>query len=271
MIVALVGGVVVALLLAVGLWFTGSWVRLWLTARAIRRAETELTTIVEEETVTITDALLVEDSVTGPGASQRLESDPPVGMAIWRLRRATQSGALSRRAGDWETIRSGIACGQVSIDAPVGRVELDPEWLAATDGLESITVADLDRAPRRSDGVWTSPYVDITGPGQTVDLEDEPVLSSTVTQAIRDRDRAYRLEVRSVSAGEQLTVHGRVSVDHGRPVIRGSRRVPLVLSDRRPAETTGALRQRAVKAASAALLWIGIAAAIGYLTLYATA
>lgn len=204
----------------------------------------------------------------------RVEADDPAPCAeflagtdrapivVWRLRRGGRESLSASFDADRgaKTTASGIAVGRFRVDDGQRAIDVDPEWIPSRYGngdVRSLTESDLEGRDPWSKFAWSTPYVDLHEERRVLWLDDVDSVPPELRDAIGDDLHRYQLQAKYVSPGEELTVHGAVEVRRGIPVLRGTDKTPMSVSDRTPEEAADHLRNRASKATVyAAILFV---------------
>ncbi|MEA1930805.1 MAG: hypothetical protein U9O06_04555 [Euryarchaeota archaeon] len=224
-------------------------------------------TLVDGEKVIIEGTVNVKDP---PPLSDSLSTDEEasVGAYVWRLKEsesynynldAEEPGADMNMI----TYASGIESGTFTVDDGQREIRIDTDWLTETHDSADITTASPDWTVSTwlSKRSWRSPYIQLE--------EHWTVNPIPIMQDIFDADASEEIpddeyfEARAILDGEMLAVCGEVSVDQGTPVLQGSDKEPLVLSDQGFDEFGRSLPYQILKYGLAA----GGSAAIASLTL----
>jgi len=224
-------------------------------------------TLVDGETVAIEGTVNVRDP---PPLSNALSIDEEasVGAYVWRLKEsesyeynldAEEPGADMNMI----TYASGIESGTFTVTDGQREIRIDTDWLTETHDSAAIATESPDWTVSTflSKRSWRSPYIHLEEHWTVNSIADmEDIFDTEATEEIPDDEY---FETRAILDGETLAVCGEVSVDQGTPVIQGSDKEPLVLSDQGFDEFSCCLRYQILKYGLAA----GGSAAIASLTL----
>ena len=192
-------------------------------------------TLVDGEKVAIEGTVNVRDP---PPLSDSLSIDEEesIGAYMWRLKEsesynynldAEEPGADMQMI----TYASGIESGTFTVDDGRREIRIDTDWLTETHDSDDITTVSPDWtvSTGRSKRSWRSPYIQLE--------EHWTVNPSPIMEYIFDADAPEEIpddeyfEARAILDGEMLAVSGEVSMEQGTPVLQGSDKEPLVLSD----------------------------------------
>jgi len=205
--------------------------------------------------------------------SLSIDEEESVGAYVWRLKEseshnynldAEEPGADMNMI----TYASGIESGTFTVDDGRREVRIDTDWLSEThDGADITTVSpDWTVSTGRSKRSWRSPYIQLE--------EHWTVNPIPIMEYIFDADAPEEIpddeyfEARAILDGEMLAVCGEVFVDQGTPVLKGSNKEPLVLSDQGFDEFSRSLRYQVLKygllaAGTAAIASLALANGLG--------
>ncbi|WP_336337237.1 hypothetical protein [Haloarcula brevis] len=239
-------------LLASALWFGHRAITAGRLYRTVSPTENgRPLTLVEGEKIAVEGTVNVRDS---PPLSHSLSTDEeePVGAYVWRLK-DTESHNYNLDAEkpgaemNMITYASGIESGAFTVDDGRREIQIDTDWLAEAHDSTNITTVSPDWTvstwlSRRS---WRSPFIQLE--------EHWTVNPGPIMESIFDADEPEEIpddeyfEARAIVDGEMLAVCGEVSVDQGTPVLQGSDKEPLVLSDQGFDELSRSLRYQMLK------------------------
>lgn len=197
-------------------------------------------TVAAGEAVTVDGRVFVEESAT---ATDRLFPDAPdVGGYVW------QAGFLSAGTYTYDSARgefrqrrtpfaSGVESGQLGVNSGGARLYLDFDWLRERYDSPRLTELDVGN-PRKNVSLpaLVTRYLSDSG---------FVCLHSTVGEVAVDRltdvVELYRddvhtdeffVDARGIPAGQELFVHGELTMRDGRPTVVGTDETPLFVSDR---------------------------------------
>lgn len=206
--------------------------------KSITEGGSEATASRDEGAATTVEGTVTVDKpvAVSAGDDRFVESADRPALVVWRLRRGSRSGFDDwvGTSGDWKTVASGIEAGSFGLDDGTQTVRVDPTWLLEHRGvtdLSSLTMADLDPYGPWTERAWDSLYVHAIGAQEAFTLAERTVLQPDLRARLADDRYRYQFQLRVVSAGDRLAVHGRIGVDRGDPVLRGADDAPMVISD----------------------------------------
>lgn len=193
--------------------------------------------LAEGESVALTGEVVVEDPAP-MGAATVDDTDRAVGAYRWRARFPDNTNrTLTIEDWGWErqrwhTFASGLEWGRFGVAADGRTVRIDPTWLRTTTGatpLDQVEVGGTMRSDRFSISLWDSWYTCLRNRTEHRSLQRFAGHVRRHNDGI-DLDR-YLLEARPLVDGTPVSVSGELAVEQGRPVVRGTDEVPLLLSD----------------------------------------
>lgn len=224
-----------------------------------RRAYLSLTTgegsssfaFAKGETATISGELVVDE--IAPTSEYLVTAEDRPGLIVWRVRRGKQSQFDKRLGseGDWMTNEAGIIAGELRIDNGHQEIRIDPEWIVTrhrNKNVTSLTESDLKGRGPWSSQAWESPYVYLNRHQHSYQLNEDDVLPREVRSRLSGELDRYQLEVKFLPEGVKTVAHGKLDIEDGVPVLRGSNDQPMVISDHSDVELYEYLRFRALKA-----------------------
>jgi hypothetical protein len=198
-----------------------------------------------EGTVNVRDPAPLSDSLS-------TDEEERVGAYVWRLKEyesynynldAEEPGADMHMI----TYASGIESGTFTVDDGRREIRIDTDWLAETHDSADITTVSPEWTVSTglSKRSWKSPYMQLE--------EHWTVNPIPIMEYIFEADGSEEIpddeyfEARAILDGEMLAICGEVSVDQGTPVLQGSDKEPLVLSDQGFDEFSRSLRYQIPK------------------------
>ena len=249
-------------LLAGCLWFGYRAFTAGMLYRSLSTVDEEYpSTLVGGETVAIEGTVNVRDP---PPLSNSLSLDDErsIGAYVWRLTQR-KSHHYGDESSNLITYASGVEFGTFTVDDGRFEVGIDTEWLAEAHGSTDVTAVSPEWrvSTLLSKLSWMSQYIHLE--------ENRIVNPIPVMEYIFDADAPEAIpddeyfEARAILDGEMLAVSGEVSIEQGTPVLMGSDKEPLVLSDQGSDGFNRSLRNQILKYGLAA---VGVAA-IASLTL----
>lgn len=266
----LMGVLFVTGFVAASVWYGYRGLNIGRAYQAVRKHNSSDSSVGDGNRTTLEGKVVVDEPVTAGGSDSLVESAPRPAVVIWRIRRGTRSkfDEAVGSPGDWTTVKSGVDAGTFKIDTGVKEVRVDPTWITeyyndAT--LQSVSASDMHGSGFRSKAAWKIPFVCNGLHRESFNIVDRDVFSSDVYDQLGSDQQKYRLELKVIPEGAPLAVHGRIDLERGEPVIRGSDDVPMILSGRGPDALKSALRDRMLKVGGYAVVLLIFAAA----TLYA--
>jgi len=239
-------------ILASSLWFGHRTIIAGRLYRLVSTAEDgSPSTLVDGEKVAIEGTVNVRDP---PPLSNSLSIDEEesVGAYVWRLKEseshnynldAEEPGADMHMI----TYASGIESGTFTVDDGQREIRIDTDWLTETHDSADITTTSphWTVSTMLSERSWRSPYIQLE--------ENWTVNPRSITEYLFDADAPEEIpddeyfEARAILDGEMLAVCGKIAVDQGAPVLHGSDKEPLVLSDQGFDEFSRSLRYQILK------------------------
>jgi len=239
-------------ILACCLWFGHRAVTAGRLSRLVSTAEDgSPSTLVDGEKVAIEGTVNVRDPPP-LSSSLSIDEEESVGAYVWRLKEseshnynldAEEPGADMNMI----TYASGIESGTFTVDDGQREIRIDTDWLTETHDGADITTASPDWtvSTMLSDRSWRSPYIHLE--------EHWTVNPTAIMEYIFDADAPEAIpddeyfEAKAVLDGETVAVCGEIAVDQGTPVLQGSDKEPLVLSDQGFDEFGRSLRYQVLK------------------------
>ena len=229
-------------LLAGSLWFIRRVIAAGRLYISISTSENgNLSTLVDGEKFAIEGTVNVKDS---PPLSNYLSVDEEesVGAYVWRLK-----DSESYTYKSMVTYASGIESGTFSVNDSQHEIQIDTDWLAETHDSDDITTISPDWTVSTllSKRSWISQYIH---------LDERLIVNSIpIMEYIFDAESPEEIpedeyfEAKAILDGEILAVSGEVSMEQGTPVLQGSDKEPLVLSDQGFDELSHSLRFQILK------------------------
>jgi hypothetical protein len=182
------------------------------------------------------------------------DTDRAVGAYLWRARFPdnTNSNLTIEEWGwerqRWHTFASGLEWGRFGVTTDDRTVRIDPTWLRSATGakpLDEVEVGGVMRSDRLSISPWDSWYTYLRGRTEHRSVRRFAGHVRRHNDSI-DLDR-HLLEARPLVEGTPVSVSGELHVEQGKPLVRGTDDVPLLLTDRSFDEHRRWLRRQAVR------------------------
>ena len=198
---------------------------------------------------TLEGKVVVDEPVTGGGSDSLVGSTARPALVIWRIRRGSGS-KYDEAVGNCTTVKSGVDGGTFKIDTGVEEVRVDPTWITeyyndAT--LQSISPSDMHGTGFRSKAAWEIPYVHKDLRRESFNISGRTVLPSDVYDQLGSDQQKYRIDLKVIPGGAALAIHGRIDLEQGVLVIRGSDDAPMIVPCQGPRALKNTLRNRMVK------------------------
>jgi hypothetical protein len=201
----------------------------------------------------------VEVASSPDSASRLFESNnSAVGAYVWRVSHSDnlyivdiKNKTLSKARVSYE---AGLEFEEFAITDGGRSARIDPAWLVRTHNsipLSEVTISTLPRTISLSPGVWSSPYIHLTGDKTETPIED---VSDLISSNDYGGSHRFYLESKPIASETVLTVYGNVRIEAGTPVFYETDAAPLVFTDLEPADFRRHLTRRLAKKGSAALL-----------------
>lgn len=198
-------------------------------------------TLVDGEKVAIKGTVNVRNSAPLSNLLS-IDDEASVGAYVWRLK-----DSESYNYNNLITYAAGIESGTFTLDDGRREIRIDTDWLTETHNSDDITTVSPDWTVSTglSGCSWKSPYIQLD--------EHWTVNPIPMMEYIFDADAPEEIpddeyfEARVILDGEMLSVSGEVSMEQGTPVLQGSDREPLVLSDQGFAEFSRSLPYQILK------------------------
>lgn len=191
-------------------------------------------TIIDDEPIAVEGDVVVDRSAYA--ADRAVENtDSPVGAYLWRAAFSNRKNVIdfkNRTVREGRiTFESGVESGQFGVASDNRPIRVDPTWLVDVhDGtlLSDLTVSGTHSQIKLTIPLWESPCIHLTSTKTTRTLDRV----SDLIDVGRDVDlEEYYLEAKPIYDGTTVAVYGKLCIEQGEPVIRGSDTVPLVISD----------------------------------------
>lgn len=237
-----------AILLAGSLWF----IHRVLTAGRLYRSISTFedgnpSKLVDGEKAAVEGTVDVEDPAQLSNLLSK-EDEDSVGAYVWQLK-----DSESYTYESLITYASGIESGKFAIEDGRHEIRIDTDWLTKAHVSDDIKTVSPDWAVSTllSKRSWISQYIH---------LEENWIVNPVpMMEYIFDVDSPEEIpddeyfEARAILDGDMLAVSGEVSIDQGTPVLQGSDKEPLVLSDQGFDELSRSLRHQMLKHGLAAV------------------
>jgi len=193
--------------------------------------------IVDGATVALTGEVEVEQPVESGDAAVE-NADEAVGAYLWRARLPdnTNSDLTIDEWGwerqHWHTFASGIEWGRFAVNADGQTVRIDPSWLREktdSEPLNEVTLGGITNTERFSTYLWDRWYTYLRNRIEHRSFREFVGYVQRHNDDV-DPDR-YLLEARPLLEGTPVSVSGKVHVEQGEPILRGTSDTPLLISD----------------------------------------
>jgi len=198
-------------------------------------------TLVDGEKVAIEGRVNVRDPAPLSNLLS-IDDQESVGAYVWRLK-----DSESYNYNNMITYAAGIESGTFTIDDGRREIRVDTDWLTETHDSADITTVSPDWTVSTglSGRSWKSPYIQLEDHwiGNPIPMI-EYIFDADAPEKIPDDEY---FEARAIFDGEMLAVSGEVSMEQGTPVLQGSDKEPLVLSDQGFAEFSRSLPYQMLK------------------------